>query len=142
MRGVVPSSTAALIAVLSMLTGCSGGSAQSGAEPPVAKVVEKDFKIDAPASIPAGVVDLAVNNRGPVSHELIVVRGRTAGLPLRDDNVTVDEDAMEERTAGALEPQPAGLHNLQVTLRPGRYVFICNMAGHYRGGMHTELQVR
>ena len=45
-----------------------------------------------------------VRNRGPVAHELIVVRRGSAGLPLRADGITVDEEALEPLTAGALEP--------------------------------------
>jgi uncharacterized cupredoxin-like copper-binding protein len=28
-----------------------------------------------------------------------------------------------------------------VTLKPGRYILFCNMAGHFMAGMHTELVV-
>ena len=42
----------------------------------------------------------------------------------------------------ALEPgQPGSVRELALHLRPGRYVLLCNMSGHYLGGMHTELVV-
>ncbi len=45
--------------------------------------------------------------------------------------------------AGVLEPgQPGSVRELNVHLRPGRYVLFCNMSGHYLGGMHTTLVVR
>ena len=31
---------------------------------------------------------------------------------------------------------------LDVHLAPGRYKLLCNMSGHYLGGMHTALVVR
>jgi uncharacterized cupredoxin-like copper-binding protein len=37
---------------------------------------------------------------------------------------------------------PGGGGTARFRLRPGRYVLLCNMFGHYRGGMHTELVVR
>ena len=134
-------SATALVAALLLLGGCSSDE-QTAGDPAIAKVVEKDFHITAPRTVAAGAVDFAVHNRGPVSHELIVIRGSAPNLPMRRDGVTVDEDAIEARTVGALEPQSAGVHDLDVELTPGRYMILCNMAGHYRSGMHRELVVR
>jgi uncharacterized cupredoxin-like copper-binding protein len=37
---------------------------------------------------------------------------------------------------------PAGAdETLALSLQPGRYVFFCNMEGHYMGGMHGVLEV-
>ena len=38
------------------------------------RISERDFRIKAPARLAAGNVRLEVTNRGPVAHELIVVR--------------------------------------------------------------------
>ena len=131
-----------LLAVLALLVaGCSSsGTKPSGT---VASVVERDFKIRAQRyDLPAGKVDLSVKNDGPEAHELIVVRETDSGLPMRKDGLTVDEDAIEKQTLGALEPgQPGGERHLQLHLAPGRYMLICNMSGHYLGGMHAELAV-
>lgn len=106
------------------------------------RISEKDFRITAPQHIAAGAVDLSVANHGPDAHELIVIRSKTASLPLRTDGSTVDEEGLERRIPGALEPgQPGATHHLHVRLRPGRYELICNMAGHYHGGMHAALIV-
>jgi uncharacterized cupredoxin-like copper-binding protein len=106
-------------------------------------VNERDFHIGAPADVAAGLVDIAVHNTGPDAHELIVVREQGSRLPLRADGTTVDEDALEHEKAGGLEPgNPGSRRNLTVRLKPGRYVLFCNMSGHYRGGMHTDLVVR
>ena len=65
-----------------------------------------------------------------------------AHLPLRTDGVTVDEDALQPATVGALEPGlPGSVRMLRLDLTPGHYEIFCNMAGHYLGGMHTELTV-
>jgi len=106
-------------------------------------VTERDFHIGAPVEVAAGLADLAVHNEGPDAHELIVVREQGSRLPLRADGTTVDEDGLKRETAGVLEPGDPGAHrNLFVRLKPGRYVLLCNMSGHYRGGMHTDLVVR
>jgi len=92
--------------------------------------------------VPAGDVRLQVSNRGPDTHELILLRG-VAGLTLRPDNLTLDEDALEPRTVSTLEDDhPGSTRTWHLRLAPGRYVLVCNMSGHYLGGMHTELIVR
>ena len=105
-------------------------------------MTERDFRISAtPARVAAGDVVLSVRNRGPEQHEFIVVRARGA-LPLRVDGVTIDEDALEAAKIGGLEPgAPRSLRALRLRLAPGRYELFCNMAGHYLGGMHTQLVV-
>ena len=133
----------ALVVVAVLATGCAGGrSSTDGGDTPV-RVTERDFRIGAPAQVRAGEVRFAVTNRGPVAHEFIVVKLSGSALPLRRDGMTVDEDAVEARTAGVLEPQRAGATTeLRTRLTAGRYELFCNMAGHYRGGMHAELVVR
>jgi uncharacterized cupredoxin-like copper-binding protein len=124
------------------VAGCSTSGDSSQAGPGERTVVERDFKISAPRHLPAGDVTFLVRNRGPVAHELIVARGRRGSLPFRADGITVDEDAIESRKAGALEPGETGaVRTLDVKLTPGRYVMFCNMSGHLLGGMHTELVV-
>jgi uncharacterized cupredoxin-like copper-binding protein len=84
-------------------------------------------------------VRLAVNNRGPIAHELVVARDRGPALPIRDDGITIDEDALGDDVVGVLEAAQPGVNDLDVDLAPGRYVLFCNMSGHYKGGMRTEL---
>jgi uncharacterized cupredoxin-like copper-binding protein len=124
------------------VAGCGGaGSGRPSAR--VLSVTERDFKISAPKVVAAGDYLLKVDNKGPDDHELIVVRKVDgAELPFRTDGITLDEDAFEHQEAGALEPQEPGTHDLRVHLKPGRYVFFCNMSGHYLGGMDHEVVVR
>lgn len=133
---------AALVAT-AVLGGCSSAvhSAQPNGE--VVHITEKDFKISGPSTrVDAGDVVLSVENQGPDDHELIVVRADDAPLPLRADGVTVDEDRLDPDTIGALEPgAPGNVRQLAVHLAPGHYTMFCNMAGHYLGGMHAELDV-
>jgi uncharacterized cupredoxin-like copper-binding protein len=109
----------------------------------VVHVTESDFRIAAPKRLNAGDVVLRVRNRGPDAHELLVIRLGPKGLPFRGDGLTVDEDAVERNEAGVLEPADAGdVRNLEVHLAPGRYVLLCNMSGHYLGGMRRVVVVR
>ena len=124
------------------ISGCSGGQAKR-AQGTEIRVAERDFKIAvAQKRVPAGDYTLAVHNKGPDSHELIVIKARSSRLPLRREGMTVDEDLLEPVIPGALEPESPGTHRLKVHLTPGRYELICNMSGHYFGGMRAQLVVQ
>jgi uncharacterized cupredoxin-like copper-binding protein len=121
-------------------SGCTA--AQKGSPGAVVHVTESDFKIAAPKRLNAGDVVLRVKNRGPDAHELLMIRLGPKGLPFRGDGLTIDEDAVERSEVGVLEPADAGVRNLEVHLAPGRYVLLCNMSGHYLGGMRRVVVVR
>lgn len=128
---------------LCAFSGCGSHSQARGAgERPSVHIAERDFHISAPRHVTAGEVGLSVHNTGPDDHELVVVRAGSK-LPLRRDGLTVDEDAVKRATLGAVEPAPPGAtHLLRVHLKPGRYELLCNMSGHYMGGMRTRLVVQ
>jgi hypothetical protein len=132
---------AAGIAMLA-LGGCGNAPAGDHAER-VLPVKVRDFHISVPKRVPAGDLTVAMHNQGPDHHELIVVRAGSGKLPLRGDGFTVDEDGLGAAVVGALEPEAPGVHRLKVRLQPGaHYWFLCNMSGHYMGGMRTETVAR
>jgi uncharacterized cupredoxin-like copper-binding protein len=124
------------------LSGCSLDGSKPAAAAATARVTERDFHISAPTRLPAGKVTLAVTNRGPDAHELIVVRRTSRVLPLRRDGLTVNEERIASQEAGGLEPSDPTTRDLTVDLKPGTYVMFCNMSGHYMGGMHHRFVVR
>ena len=142
--GVVTALTLAAACALTAvsLSGC--GSTRANASPEHAiPIQERDFHITAPTTLRSGTVTLRIRNEGPDQHELIVAPGTIASLPLRQDGLTVDEEAVEASEPGSLEPgEPGSVRDLTVDLKPGRYVFFCNMEGHFMAGMHTEVVVR
>jgi uncharacterized cupredoxin-like copper-binding protein len=126
-----------------LATACGGHGAAATGNTPIVNVTERDFQIAAPATVQAGMVVLRVQNKGPVGHELIVVRAPNAHLPMRSGGLTVDEERLQRVEAGALEPIDApATRDLELRLTPGRYVLFCNMSGHFIGGMHHVLVVR
>jgi len=132
---------AIVFSALPLLASCGGGKSAHAGGPTVA-VKESDFKISMPGRLSAGTHVLAVHNDGPVDHELIAIRLGHGALPLRQDGVTLNEDALEPAEAGALEPgAPGATRKVTLRLKPGRYEFVCNMAGHYLSGMHRIVQV-
>jgi uncharacterized cupredoxin-like copper-binding protein len=106
-------------------------------------VTERDFHITAPKQVSSGNLLLKVSNKGPDQHELIVVRSQSTRLPIRSDGLTVNEAILNPVTEPSLEPgTPGSVRWLRLHLPPGHYVLFCNMAGHFMGGMHTDLEVR
>ncbi len=147
MAGSTPNSALLVgaIAACALLAGAGCGATKrlaTGSQ--IVAVTERDFTIKAaPKRVTAGQVVFQARNRGPDAHELIVVRERDASLQLRSDGMTVDEEALKSSIVGTLEPgAPGSLRELRVRLAPGRYVLLCNMSGHYMGGMHTVVVVR
>ena len=107
-------------------------------------VVEKDFSVS-PSSeeAAAGDVTFAVTNKGPATHEFVVVKTDLSAkkLPIGDDG-SVEEDADGLEVVDEIEDLEAGsTEDLQVTLDPGAYVLICNLPGHYEQGMHAGFTV-
>jgi uncharacterized cupredoxin-like copper-binding protein len=106
-------------------------------------VTLEDFRITtAQPTLPAGDVVIRVHNDAPITHEFIVVRTDlpAEGLPIGRDGLSVNEEWLI--SMGELDEVPeAQTGELSLDLTPGRYVFFCNLEGHYLGGMHAVLEV-
>lgn len=131
---------AATLGAVLALAACGGGAHARAVR---VGIVERDFRIQATrTTVRAGRVELQISNRGPVDHELLAIREDGRALPIRASGLTIDEDRVEPRVATNVEPQPPGARtDVTLDLAPGRYVLVCNMAGHYLSGMHAELVV-
>jgi uncharacterized cupredoxin-like copper-binding protein len=134
--------TASIVLVLGLLA-FAWSSSRGGRPQAFLDVKERDFAIKAPRRIAAGELVLRVTNQGPETHELLLVRADSRPLPLRHDDLTVDEERLTARTVARLERvEPGSLRTWKLQLAPGRYTLFCNMSGHYLGGMHRKLTVR
>jgi uncharacterized cupredoxin-like copper-binding protein len=106
-------------------------------------VTLKDFSMTPQdQTIAAGDVLLRVTNEAPVTHEFVVVRTDLPAdaLPIAPDGLSVNEEWLAPM--GELgEVRASAIGELPLNLPPGRYVFFCNLEGHYLGGMHAVLEV-
>ena len=98
-----------------------------------------DFKVRPEAKVvKAGKVTFRADNNGDTKHELVVVRtNRRSGDLLKGSEA--DESGAVDEIEG-LKPGEGG--KLTVRLKPGHYVLLCNLPGHYKAGMFTDLTVR
>ena len=130
-----------LLALALVLAACGDGVA-AFRPGDVQLVVElTDYKvIPNVATVRAGETKIGVRNRGSQPHDLVVLRTDLAPdrLPYDAGKAKADESGSVARTK---ELRAGGTAAVTVTLEPGQYVLICNVAGHYRLGMRTSLRV-
>ena len=93
--------------------------------------------------VPAGEVVFDVVNTGEEVHELVVIKSDmdTAALPPSAVKGEVDEAAIGEFIGAVEDVQTGTMKTGTMTLSPGRYILLCNLTGHYEGGMVSTLQV-
>ena len=96
-----------------------------------------------PDTAKTGVVTFHVTNSSTDTiHEMIVMylADPTQPLPYIAADQKVDEDkAGDKGEVSELDPGASG--TLTVFLKPGKYLLICNVAGHFQAGMWTEFEV-
>ena len=118
--------------------------AQPAAEAPAgSQVVAEmaDYKITVNvASVKAGSIKIGVRNLGTMEHSFEVIKTDLAPDKLPTDAASAK--AKEDGKVGEIKSIPAGKSaSVTIDLTPGKYVFICNVAGHYQLGMHTGFTV-
>jgi uncharacterized cupredoxin-like copper-binding protein len=126
-----------LVAVAVMLLGW-GCSSETGV---ATTLDEYSIELRKPV-LEAGAQTFSVTNRGAIAHQFLVVRTNDEpdDLPVGKDGV-VKLDAKSLREVGEVELlAPGQRQELEVTLQTGRYVLLCNIAGHYASGMRTGLR--
>ena len=102
------------------------------------------------ATVPHGTVSFLVTNDGSIDHEMVVLPlagSQSAGARTVGGKGKVDEagslgEASKTNGADAGEGiAPGGSGWVSVTLAPGHYELVCNLANHYSAGMYTQLDV-
>jgi len=103
-----------------------------------------------PTTVTTGTVSLRVANDGSITHELVVLplasRAQVGQRAVGSDGKVNEDASLGEASAtcagGTGDGIAAGSDGwVTLTLAPGRYELVCNIAGHYAAGMHTELDV-
>jgi uncharacterized cupredoxin-like copper-binding protein len=93
-------------------------------------------------TVPAGKVVISAPNTGRVVHELVLLKtALDPGKLQTEKNGNANEDAYSG--PGEIADVAAGATK-QATfdLKPGTYVMICNVPGHYAAGMYGRLIVK
>jgi len=131
---------AALVLLATIATAC-GESAPAFDAKSVQLVVEmRDYSVKPSVdTVKAGTIKIGIRNLAGMSHDLVVLKTDVAPdkLPYDTGRAQVIETGLVGKQV--VEPQRSGA--LTVTLEPGNYVLICNVAGHYQLGMRAALRV-
>ena len=104
------------------------------------------------ASVAAGTVTFAIDNVGTMHHELAIFKTDLPAdqLPMNDDGKVDEEKAGMLAEAVYTKPlrgdedhrirDGRGV-NFTMDLKPGKYVLLCNLAGHYKAGQYIAFTV-
>jgi len=126
-----------MAALVIVFTACGGGDSGLG-------VTESDYHIALDeSSAAAGEMTFDIHNDAEQTHEFVIFKTDLAPADLPTDaNGDVDEEGEGVEHIDEVEDVTGGsTAHLTVTLDAGSYVFICNLPGHYRQGMHTAFTV-
>jgi uncharacterized cupredoxin-like copper-binding protein/mono/diheme cytochrome c family protein len=125
-------------------------SASSGQEagPMEVKATIQDMSISLSSSTaPAGKVSFVVTNKGPSTHEFVVLSTKTPADKFPIASFEGEANRFNEDAAGIInvgeagEIQPGKTKTLTIDMAPGHYAIICNLPGHYAAGMHQDFQI-
>ena len=93
-------------------------------------------------SAPAGPVTFVAENRGSMRHDLVVIKTHLVPEALPVSAANVDEEEAG-RVVGVIKKFPPLLErSATFDLPAGKYVLICNVAGHYRQGMFAAMEIQ
>ena len=140
-----------LAVVALVVAGCGSASVQptsgTGREATAntkTRVVAREWAFElSRTSIPAGKVTFELVNKGKITHEMVVVKTNlpAKGLSARaDDRTKMDENAAGQSLGEIENVGPGKTKTGTPDLTSGRYLLICNEAGHYKAGMVTEFR--
>ena len=92
-----------------------------------------------PGSVKAGKTTITFKNAGTKVHEVVVLKTDTPAGNLKvGANHTVSEDASVGEDS---ETDPGKSKSTTIDLKPGTYVFVCNIENHYAKGMYAPFTV-
>ncbi|EKO3379452.1 hypothetical protein NI390_19095 [Vibrio fluvialis] len=100
------------------------------------------IKLDVPSVVEGSVSFEVINSSKTMVHEMLVVKVNNfhESLPYQTNEARVIEDKVQDfGEVSELEPGQSG--SLTVNLKPGKYLLLCNIPGHYEMGMFTPFIV-
>ena len=130
----------ALMALASLAASCAQPAENAPSDSQVvAELADTKITVNV-SSVKAGKIKIGVRNLGSMQHSFEVLK-----TDLAPDKLPVDgaaAKAKEDGKVGEITNIPVGKSAaVTIDLVPGKYVFICNVPGHYQLGMRTGFTV-
>ena len=127
--------------VIGLLTHDTGGGAPKGG----IQAVTVDYAIRMPHQLATGHHTVGLTNKGKEGHEIVMFRTTLPAdnLPLNSDGDVNEDSPQLDSVADSGDALPPGQSKSFTTtdLHPGHYVAVCNLPGHYKLGMHIDIEV-
>ena len=132
-----------VVAVCSVLavSACGLGDLTGGQQ--VAVTLDEYHVVLSQSAASAGKLTFKVHNSGREKHEFVILRTNldSGSLPL--DGGKIKEDSSGVEHVDELDGVAVGQdRNLTVDLKPGTYIFVCNIPGHAHQGMVARFTVQ
>ena len=135
-----------LVGILALVAGGVGAIKAFGSDSRTSattvKITATEMKLFASANrVSAGKVTFVVRNAGLVEHEFVVLRTDAPVSAVPVVNFKAEEDQVGEVVDEAEDIEPGKTARLTVNLKPGKYLLLCNVVGHFQLGMRTSFRV-
>lgn len=130
----------AMLAVLAVPAVASASSAApTGASAATVRTQLMEWMVmPSKSRVPVGKVTFVATNAGKVPHNLVVLKTNLAPSKLPMAGAKAKEVGLVGKTPAF---GPKQTRRLALTLKAGRYLLICNVPGHYMGGMRAAFRV-
>ena len=108
-----------------------------------ANVSLTEWKVTVVGAIKSGKTDLTITNAGAAPHELLVFKSdlKPSAYPTDAAGDIKEEGPGVKLVSDGDNIDPAGTQTRSVDLAPGKYLFVCNIPGHFKQGMFTVVTV-
>jgi uncharacterized cupredoxin-like copper-binding protein len=131
----------AALAAVTALSACGVGDIGGG--PQVAVTLDEYHVNLSESSGSSGKVTFKVHNNGHEKHEFVILKTSLDAANLPEESSKVKEDAEGIEHVSEIDGVDAAQDkNLTVDLKPGTYVFVCNIPGHAHQGMVARFTVQ
>ncbi len=102
-----------------------------------------EWKVDVGSTIKSGKTALTITNVGVAPHELLVFKSNRdpSAYPTDAAGDIKEEGAGVSLVSDGDNIDPGGSQARTVTLAPGKYLFVCNIPGHFKQGMFAVVTV-
>jgi len=103
-----------------------------------------EWSVGVPTTIAAGTVNLSITNIGKIQHELLVFKSDLAPstFPLDSHGNIIEDGPGINLVSDGENIDPGAMQSRKVDLsKPGQYIFVCNIPGHFHAGMFTVVSV-
>jgi len=118
--------------------------APASAAPVVAPTITlTEWSVAVAGTIKAGKTQITSTNTGGIQHEMLIFKSDLAAsaYPLDGKGNIKEEGKGVTLVSDGENIDPGGSQVREIDLTPGKYLFLCNIPGHFKAGMFTIVTV-